>query len=94
MNIPFRCKIFDNNMMGDQLLLSALVKRDICDAKTMSALPPKADMCGATRDVRFVPKADIVASSACQLFDDLVGAGEHRRRECEAERLGGFEIDD
>ena len=25
----------------------------------MSALPPKADMCGATRDVRFVPKADI-----------------------------------
>ena len=26
--------------------------------KGMSALPPKADMCGATRDVRFVPKAD------------------------------------
>ncbi|MGB7578637.1 MAG: hypothetical protein WBM16_12120, partial [Pseudolabrys sp.] len=26
----------------------------------MSALPSKADMCGATRDVRFVPKADIV----------------------------------
>ena len=25
----------------------------------MSALPPKADMCGATRDVRFVPIADI-----------------------------------
>jgi len=25
----------------------------------MSALPPKADMCGATRDVRFEPKADI-----------------------------------
>ena len=25
----------------------------------MSALPPKADMCAATRDVRFVPKADI-----------------------------------
>ena len=25
----------------------------------MSALPPKADMCGATRDVRFGPKADI-----------------------------------
>ena len=25
----------------------------------MSALPPKADMCGATRYVRFVPKADI-----------------------------------
>src|SRR5262245_29444917 len=26
---------------------------------TMSALPPKADMCGATRDVRFGPKADM-----------------------------------
>jgi hypothetical protein len=26
----------------------------------MSALHPKADMCGATRDVRFVPIADIV----------------------------------
>ena len=25
----------------------------------MSALPPRADMCGATRDVRFVPRADI-----------------------------------
>ena len=24
----------------------------------MSALPPKADMCSATRDVRFVPKAN------------------------------------
>ena len=35
----------------------------------MSALPPKADMCGATRDVRFVPIADIEAS-----FDYLVRA--------------------
>jgi hypothetical protein len=25
----------------------------------MSALPPKADMCGATKYVRFGPKADI-----------------------------------
>ena len=29
----------------------------------MSALPPKADMCGATRDVRFVPIADIAGRS-------------------------------
>jgi hypothetical protein len=29
--------------------------------KFMSALPPKADMCGATRDVCFGPKADIRA---------------------------------
>src|SRR5262249_12675770 len=28
------------------------------DAGAMSALPPKADMCAATRDVRFGPKAD------------------------------------
>jgi hypothetical protein len=27
----------------------------------MSALPPKADMCGAARDVRFGPKADTAA---------------------------------
>jgi hypothetical protein len=27
--------------------------------KGMSALPPRADMCGATRDVRFGPIADI-----------------------------------
>ena len=27
--------------------------------RSMSALPPKADMCSATRDVRFVPIADI-----------------------------------
>src|SRR5262245_28022312 len=31
----------------------------ISAAKAMSGLPPKADMCSATRDVRFGPKADI-----------------------------------
>jgi hypothetical protein len=35
----------------------------------MSALPPKADMCAATTDVRYGPLADIA------LFDQLVGAG-------------------
>jgi hypothetical protein len=39
-------------------------------AMVMSALPLKADMCGATSDVGYGPKADI-------LFDNLVGAGEH-----------------
>ena len=29
----------------------------------MSALPPKADMCSATMDVRFVPIADILQFS-------------------------------
>jgi len=27
--------------------------------QAMSALPPKADLCGATRDVRFGPIADM-----------------------------------
>jgi len=36
--------------------MSALGQKQTCAAqKVMSALPPKADMCGATRDVRFVP---------------------------------------
>jgi hypothetical protein len=36
-------------------------KRTFAVQKGMSALPPKADMCGATWYVRFVPKADIVS---------------------------------
>ena len=38
--------------------MPALGQKQTCAAqKVMSALPPKADICGATRDVRFVPKA-------------------------------------
>jgi hypothetical protein len=37
--------------------------------KAMSALPPKADMCGATGNVRFGPKADIPIS-----FDHFISA--------------------
>jgi hypothetical protein len=33
-------------------LMSALVRK-------MSAVPPRADMCGAASDVRYGPKADI-----------------------------------
>jgi hypothetical protein len=36
----------------------------------VSALPPKADICGATSDVRFGPIADI------RLLNCFVGAGE------------------
>ena len=54
----------------------------------MSALPPKADIGTRSRNVRFVPKADITHS-----LDYLVGAGKHRRRNCEAQFLCGFKID-
>ena len=36
-------------------------KRTYAVQKGMSALPPKADMCGALAHVRFVPIADIAA---------------------------------
>src|SRR5512133_465862 len=38
----------------------------------MSALAPKADMCGATRDVRFGPIADIAPISSPYFQSDLV----------------------
>ena len=52
--------------------MSALGQKQTCAAqKVMSALPPKADMCSAKRDVRLVPIADInVANwvpSKCQI---------------------------
>src|SRR5262245_58356017 len=34
-------------------------KQTLRVARAMSALPPKADMCGAARDVCFGPRADI-----------------------------------
>jgi hypothetical protein len=39
----------------------------------MSALPPKADMCGAIAHVCFGPKADMLT-----LFDDIVGLRKQR----------------
>ena len=47
--------------------MSALGQKQTCAAQNgMSALPPKADMCSALADVRFVPIADI---SQVSLFD-------------------------
>ena len=44
---------------GLQLALAEVVAESGAPKPVMSALPPKADMCSATRDVRFVPIADI-----------------------------------
>ena len=56
--------------------MSALGQKQTCAVqKGMSALPPKADMCSATRHVRFVPIADIAS------FFDLVGALQRRKKE-------------
>ena len=60
------------------------VRRTVCDAGAMSALSPKADMCSATRHVRFVPIADI------RLFDHLVCELLKTKWHFEAERLGGL----
>src|SRR5215471_2733297 len=40
-------------------------KQTLSGISAMSALPPKADMCGSTRDVRFGPIAEIVPSKSC-----------------------------
>ena len=53
----------------------------------MSALDPIADMCGAARDVRFGPIADI----GC-LFDYLISDLLEMHRYVEAQRLGGREV--
>jgi hypothetical protein len=53
--------------------MSAFGQKATCaPQKVMSALPPKADMCGATRDVRFGPKAD--SRIAVSLFNQFIGA--------------------
>ena len=44
-------------------------KRTLANVRVMSALPPKADMDQQGRDVRFVPKADIMHRSENPLFD-------------------------
>src|SRR5215510_13830098 len=46
----------------------------VIGSNRMSALPPEADMCGATRDVRFGPIPDMY-----NLVDHLTGANKQRR---------------
>jgi hypothetical protein len=48
--------------------MSALGQKPTCaPQKVMSALPPKADMCGATAHVCFGPKADIPSQCVAHL---------------------------
>src|SRR5262245_52855383 len=54
----------------------------------MSALPPKADICGATRDVRFGPITDMSHS-----VDHLIGGIQEPFRNRQTECLSGLEID-
>ena len=60
-------------------------KQTFAVQNAMSALPPKADMCGATRYVRFVPKADRPFCRNCSIVRYRVGkSGVHAppHRQC------------
>jgi hypothetical protein len=65
-------------------------KRTWRQARRMSALPPKVDMCSALAYVRFGPIADIAQFI---LFNHLVSARKHGGRDGKAERSGGLEVD-
>ncbi len=59
----------------------------------MSALVRITDSSRTSRHVRKVPFPDSCIAAKQTLFDHFVRAGEHRCRQIEAERLGGFQID-
>jgi len=61
-------------------------KRTFANVAPMSALPPKADIGTQPRNVRYVPKADIVRCGEKRCYS-ITGAGEKRRRHWQAGRL-------
>ena len=71
--------------------MSALGQKQTFAAhKRMSALPPKADMCGAKRDVRSGPKADILRCGKNSLVDHLVASGGIFVAQLSLKYLAGF----
>jgi hypothetical protein len=64
--------------------MSALGHKPTCAVqKGISALPPKADMCGATRDVRYGPIADSCSATKRIAIRSLRRRGRRRRFEIE-----------
>ena len=59
----------------------------------MSASLPNADIERCSGDVRVVPISDSRTAAPAVSFDHLVGSSDQRGRHCEAERLGGLEVD-
>ena len=69
--------------------MSALGQKQTCAVQNvMSALLPKADMCSALGDVRFVPIADIASP-----YPSPRRRAHQRDRICGTEGFGGLEID-
>src|SRR5215475_10383105 len=50
--------------------------------------------CSATKAVKATPRRTFAPQQKRPLFDHLVGAGEQRRRNFDADRLGGLEVED
>ena len=77
-------------MSPDKILIQSLNWHQFGYSRqlVMSALPSKADVCGAIAHVRFGPKADMAT-----LFDHLLRDRKDARRNGQAERLRGLEID-
>jgi hypothetical protein len=64
-------------------------KRTFAPQTVMSAISPKADMCGATTDVCFGPEADI----GRRLFNHIISGQKNAVWYRNAKRFGGLEID-
>jgi hypothetical protein len=72
-----------------------LIGHELDDCLT-SAVPATADISILTRHFRVVHANtdSCIRGKRLSLFDHLVGAGEQRERDSEAERLGRLEVDD